>query len=143
MGSVFQQRRMQDSRYQRRWFQTGKGWVPSSLRIHPDLNVFDGSEGRKNLVRCCFCNLEENSGKNLEESWQMMMKRDKMEKDLVIGTEVGYSKNAETAREDDPRAVVVGQPDVLCSLGMHSWYLVRLILKFVCRKPLCFDRLRP
>ena len=29
----------------------------------------------------------------------MMMKRHKMEKDLGIGTEVGYSKNAETAKK--------------------------------------------
>ncbi|CAL4986034.1 unnamed protein product [Urochloa decumbens] len=66
---------------------------------------------------------------------EMMMKRHKMEKDLGIGTEVGYSKNAETARRSPALAAMNRKfgmihglsslANILSfgSLAMHSWYL--------------------
>ncbi|CAL4990588.1 unnamed protein product [Urochloa decumbens] len=66
---------------------------------------------------------------------EMMMKRHKMEKDLGIGTEVGYSKNAETAKRSPALAAMNRKfgmihglsslANILSfgSLAMHSWYL--------------------
>ena len=66
---------------------------------------------------------------------QMMMKRHKMENDLGIGTEVGHSKNAETAKRSPALAAMNRKfgmihglsslADILSfgSLAMHSWYL--------------------
>jgi hypothetical protein len=65
----------------------------------------------------------------------MMMKRHKMEKDLGIGTEVGYSKNAETAKRSPALAAMnrkfgmihglssLANIMAFGSLAMHSWYL--------------------
>ncbi|PUZ45776.1 hypothetical protein GQ55_8G251700 [Panicum hallii var. hallii] len=66
---------------------------------------------------------------------EMMMKRHKMEKDLGIGTEVGYSKNAETAKRSPALAAMNRKFGMIHglsslanimsfgSLAMHSWYL--------------------
>ena len=65
----------------------------------------------------------------------MMMKRHKMEKDLGIGTEVGYSKNAETAKRSPTLAAMnrkfgmihglssLANIMAFGSLAIHSWYL--------------------
>ncbi|WVZ49773.1 hypothetical protein U9M48_001102, partial [Paspalum notatum var. saurae] len=65
----------------------------------------------------------------------MMMKRHKMEKDLGIGTEVGYSKNAETAKKSPALAAMnrkfgmihglssLANIMAFGSLAMRSWYL--------------------
>ncbi|OEL18293.1 putative beta-D-xylosidase 2 [Dichanthelium oligosanthes] len=66
---------------------------------------------------------------------EMMMKRHKLEKDLGIGTEVGYSKNAETTKRNPGLAAMNRKFGMIHglsslanimsfgSLAMHSWYL--------------------
>ncbi|GJN05114.1 hypothetical protein PR202_ga22719 [Eleusine coracana subsp. coracana] len=66
---------------------------------------------------------------------EMMMKRHKMEKDLGIGSEVGYSRNAEMAKKSPALAAMNRKfgmihglsslANILAfgSLAMHSWYL--------------------
>ncbi|CAN6226617.1 unnamed protein product [Urochloa humidicola] len=66
---------------------------------------------------------------------EMMMKRYKIEKDLGIGSEVGYSKNKDMAKRNPALAAMnrkFGMIHVLSSLAslmsfgslaMHSWYL--------------------
>ncbi|WVZ49787.1 hypothetical protein U9M48_001115 [Paspalum notatum var. saurae] len=64
----------------------------------------------------------------------MMMKKYKMEKDLDIGTEVGYSRNVEIAKKSPALAAMnrkFRMIHVLSTLhefvptwlAMHSWYL--------------------
>ncbi|TVU23571.1 hypothetical protein EJB05_25945 [Eragrostis curvula] len=67
---------------------------------------------------------------------QMMMKRHKMEKDLGIGSEVGYSRNAEMAKKSTALAAMNRKfgmihglsslANILAfgSLAMHSWHPV-------------------
>lgn len=66
---------------------------------------------------------------------QMMMRRHKIEKDLDIGSEVGFSKNAEVARTSPTLAAMnkkfgmihglssLANIMAFGSLAMHSWYL--------------------
>ncbi|CAO2150114.1 unnamed protein product [Urochloa humidicola] len=64
---------------------------------------------------------------------EIMIKRHKMEKDLRIRTEVGYSKNTETAKRSPDLAAMMNHKFGMIhglssltnigSLAMHSWYL--------------------
>ena len=67
---------------------------------------------------------------DMVDHWlQMMKKRHKIERDLSIGEEVGWSKNQQVAKSnpnpcyneqevwDDPRAVITGQHHVVWQLG--------------------------
>nr|BBD82320.1 unknown protein [Oryza sativa Indica Group]BBF89978.1 putative transmembrane protein 205 [Oryza rufipogon] len=66
---------------------------------------------------------------------EMMMRRHKIEKDLGIGSEVGFSKNAEVARTSPTLAAMnkkfgmihglssLANIMAFGSLAMHSWYL--------------------
>lgn len=65
----------------------------------------------------------------------MMMRRHKIEKDLGIGSEVGFSKNAEVAKTSPTLAAMnkkfgmihglssLANIMAFGSLAMHSWYL--------------------